>query len=1413
MKNMKKGMSWLLVCVMLMGLIPINVSSAVDETADVSTTVAASEDVAEDADKTEATTAVEVSDAETVTEADAATESTTVVETDNTDDTITVTETTTEVATAAETTEKTTEVQEKAAEKSAVKRMGVTETGLKPLASTHDLVVDSIVVEVNGERLKEGGTTDVKIKDKDNIDISISWSIPNDKIDVNTGDMFVYDLSASGIALPNITSQEPGPISVIVDGISEDVGIYYIENGQLIMVFNDENFLKNSKRGGSLTLNGQVKLSDVKQQNGDTGVIEIAGKEFTVTLDESAVASQIAVSKSTDNGPCTIDEATGLPKRMYTITITATSDMDNVDLQDVVSNGNILIDPDNIKVQGGTVEWKNDDLKTKYNDIDKTFYTGLKGTLSIKANQPITITYWAYGKEELYADGSGADKNTVTISSEKIPDGISNSADFWVNKPSISKWGSYDEKKGEVTWTITLRNQDGLDLKGTQVTDTLIEETEGSDYKQPYSGTVRITSQSGISTIDLAEFLENGYEFPDNSTDTEYTLTYTIELTEDAKSSFDPNKNVYNAVEMENEHYDFSDGVEKASVGVGKANPLKEKTGDLQEDGETIRWTSTIEVPEDPDEGLKNVIYHDWFDTTMTLVEGSVEVMEDDSPYRAYAVEAEEKSGYNAFKITFQETLKAGKTYTITYLTKIEDTTVKTYRNNANLDIDKITTGPVSKDVSLTSMLDKTGHPGEGEGEWNGNSAKHTWTLTIPRNIVTQMSGNYTIEDRLPEGCAYVEGSAKANYEELKINTTDPKKIVFDITDVVVNAKKDEYGWEGIKVTYLTRITDSDKFLASGYEGVTYKNVADLYHNTTKLDDAFAEVTSFPATDHIISKNYNYTKITAPNARYTIDVNPNSYDLLENGDTLTVVDTLPEDFEVIESSVEVIDGSSGDVLNDVTIKYVANVLEITIPDGRHVVIKYNVRINRAVGTELTDVNSTNKVTLMGNTSYSDEVSLSDVGVVLQGNATAGSESRTLTINKYSGTHDNLLSGATFKIELVKYENGSYVEVEQSEVSDIHQVSRNFTTDENGSFTVTNLLYDWIYRVSEETPPEGYEKDPTPYYYVFIHEKKEEDFPPDVNICQTSITEYIENKPIEDMAFFSKQTVGGEELPGATITLYDADGKEVTSWVSGTSAKNIKIGDKTIRDGNGNITQLAAGTYTMRETGAPEGYAYAEDITFTVDEKGKITIIGQNGEVTQNGTKLIMRDKALGYIYISKKAIGGSEELPGAHIVLTERATGKLIAEWDSGNEAYKLSGNLFKADTEYVLTETISPKGYDVTEKIIFRIDRDGTLLLSADNKNEDVELADYNESSYNNQIIIRDNVSETTEEKTTEDKTTEDKTTEEKTTEDKTTEKKKKTTSKKTGDEMPIVGMALLYGMSITGIIVLQRKKKQKKQ
>lgn len=1406
MKNAKKGIAWMLVCVLLMGLFPMNVSSAVEGAADGITTEMLAEIHKEAEEVTEVAMETEVPDeggetaAEVTTEAVVA-KSTMETERESAAEAVTSTELTTEIASEAivstEDREKSTEVSVDAVDE--VKIATVTED--KPVAvdagimlmdeqTSHELSVDSIIVEINGQKLSETAVTDVNVKNGDSIDIQLTWSISNDKLDANTGDIFEYDLNASGIQLPAITSADKAPIP---DKAGKTVGYYYIENGKLYMVFTDAGFLTDNERNGSLKLNGKVNLTDEDLKENGTGVIKIAEKEFSVTVDDTVKPVGVTVTKSTEwvDVP-QIDEKTGLPMRQYTITITATEKVGEISLEDMITGGNVLIDT-TITVEGGTVNWENEGFRTEYKK--REFYTGLQGKIaSMNKGDVIKITYWAYGKDDLYSDSAWGDENTVTVTNEENGNKASASANFWVTKPSVNKDGEYNREAGTVEWKITVSNPDGIDLVGTKIKDTL--QNKLTDYVlPPYDGMVTIKGFPDEDVeITLDEFLEKEYEFPENSTGKEYTFTYTIELSEAAKNSYASLKQVGNDVEISNGHYSFTGRASK-TVGVGKGNPLTGKT-DISLDGDTIEWASTIEVTEE----LSGVTYIDWFDTTMTLDADSVQVMKDDEPIDGsnFTVENDDThSEFNGFKIIFNGSLEEG-TYTITYKTVINpDATAKKFMNYAELEIGTVKTASVQDDVTLESMLEK-----RGDGGWGTDKQK--WTLTIPAAALSKMSGGYTIKDTLPENCVYVKDSASANHEGLEVTVDEQAgEITFDISKVVENAKN--AAWTYIEITYETRLTNMDEFLASSYNGVTYTNAAELYQDDTRVDRAEAKATSYP-NNTIISKNVNYTEITAPEARYTINVNENGYDLLENGDTLTVTDTLPQDFQVIESSVTVTDGNSGDVLTGVSIEYNEedNKLVVTVPDSQYVKIQYSVRINMPVGTLLTDENSTNTVSIEGYSGYSGEVSLSKVGIVLEGNASAGSESKGLTIKKYSGTQDNLINGAKFLIKMVRYTDGSFTDVSQEEVSSNYQVSKEFTIDEDGSFTVTNLLYDMIYEVSETDAPEGYNLDDAPRYYVFISQSDPESYPANVNVCQTSTTDYFENKPMENMVFFSKQEVGGtEELFGATITLYDVAGKEVTSWVSGTSTKKFQVGNETLRDENGNVTQLAAGTYTMRETGAPDGYAYAEDITFTIDADGKITTIGQNGEVVQDGTKLIMRDKAIGYIYISKKAIAGSDELPGAHIVLTERASGKVIAEWNSGSEAYKLAGTLFKAGTEYVLKETIAPNGYDRTEEIIFKIDRNGTLLLSADNTNKDAEVTTYNGASENNQIIMRDAVSATTEEETTEEKTTEEKTTEE----------KKTTNSKKTGDEMPIAGMALLYGMSVTGILVLQRKKRQKKQ
>jgi TQXA domain-containing protein len=73
--------------------------------------------------------------------------------------------------------------------------------------------------------------------------------------------------------------------------------------------------------------------------------------------------------------------------------------------------------------------------------------------------------------------------------------------------------------------------------------------------------------------------------------------------------------------------------------------------------------------------------------------------------------------------------------------------------------------------------------------------------------------------------------------------------------------------------------------------------------------------------------------------------------------------------------------------------------------------------------------------------------------------------------------------------------------------------------------------------------------------------------------------------------FSKEDASGNELPGATIELQTEDGTVIDSWIS---------------DGTAHIFNVEPGTYQLVETAAPDGYALATAITFTVDKSGNVT---------------------------------------------------------------------------------------------------------------------------------------------------------------------------------------------------------------
>ena len=107
---------------------------------------------------------------------------------------------------------------------------------------------------------------------------------------------------------------------------------------------------------------------------------------------------------------------------------------------------------------------------------------------------------------------------------------------------------------------------------------------------------------------------------------------------------------------------------------------------------------------------------------------------------------------------------------------------------------------------------------------------------------------------------------------------------------------------------------------------------------------------------------------------------------------------------------------------------------------------------------------------------------------------------------------------------------------------------------------------------------------------------------------------LPKEEVEKEVVFSKVNVGGEEIAGAKIQIKDAQGNVVKEWTS--------------KAGQSETIKLKAGTYIFHEEAAPNGYLKVTDITFEVDEQGKVTVKNADGnEVKANGNKLTVTDKA------------------------------------------------------------------------------------------------------------------------------------------------------------------------------------------
>ena len=141
---------------------------------------------------------------------------------------------------------------------------------------------------------------------------------------------------------------------------------------------------------------------------------------------------------------------------------------------------------------------------------------------------------------------------------------------------------------------------------------------------------------------------------------------------------------------------------------------------------------------------------------------------------------------------------------------------------------------------------------------------------------------------------------------------------------------------------------------------------------------------------------------------------------------------------------------------------------------------------------------------------------------------------------------------------------------------------------------------------------------------------------------------------------SKKNVSGNEISGAKLTLTGKDTKNVavtftSTQIGADTSIAISTDGKTLSwtsDANGakSIVNLPNGTYVMHEVAAPDGYEVATDITFEV-ANGKVTNVTGTTATSADSNVIVMVDKALATVELSKKNVSG-EEISGAELNLT-----------------------------------------------------------------------------------------------------------------------------------------------------------------
>ena len=279
----------------------------------------------------------------------------------------------------------------------------------------------------------------------------------------------------------------------------------------------------------------------------------------------------------------------------------------------------------------------------------------------------------------------------------------------------------------------------------------------------------------------------------------------------------------------------------------------------------------------------------------------------------------------------------------------------------------------------------------------------------------------------------------------------------------------------------------------------------------------------------------------------------------------------------------------------------------------------------------------------------------------------------VSVDKQNIANSDELAGATIKItrtngglneKVLEVKRGDTAltketSLDESDYSKYTQTSNTITFISDGKAKTDIIgLPDGDYTMEEVAAPDGYNKVKTTFTFT-IDKGQVTRTSADSEEYDVSGNDIVMKDSAKKTISIGKQAVGGgDELTGAELQLTVPKGvdlSQIEAAYGDQSTNGIVKSDKTISwksdgtKGSVELTDLPAGTYTLKEITAPDGFTKkTEEMNFEVGADGKVGTV--NG-LTKDDNKVVMEDAA-SKLTIGKKDITGKQEVTGAKLTLT-----------------------------------------------------------------------------------------------------------------------------------------------------------------